>query len=70
MENLSKSTEENNANIMLANSGLEHFLDEQKHAQQQVEKNEQILNELADEWETYPNGKPKIQFEGYGSHFR
>lgn len=58
-------------NVLLADSGgLEQFLDEQKHAQEQADKNEQLLDELVEEWKKYPNGKPKVQFEGYGSHLR
>lgn len=61
----------NDGNALLADSGgLELFLDEQKHAQEQADNNERLLDELADEWKKYPDGKPKVQFVGYGSHFR
>jgi hypothetical protein len=46
------------------------FPSEQKHAQKQADRNEQILDDLVNEWEKYPDGKPKIQFIGFGSHLR
>lgn len=58
------------ANNGLADSGgLELFLDEQKHAQEQADNNERLLDELVEEWKKYPDGKPTVQFVGYGSHF-
>lgn len=53
---------------VIPSAGLEQFLDEQKLAQEQAGRNEQILDELVDDWRKYPDGKPQIIFVGYGSH--
>ena len=56
-------------NVLAYSGGLQLFLDEQKHAQEQADNNERLLDELAEEWKKYPDGKPIVQFVGYGSHF-
>jgi len=45
------------------------FFEEQQHAQAQAQadKNEQLLDELVEEWRKYPDGNPQIKFIGFGS---